>query len=356
MKTIAFFTPSLNIGGIERVFITYAEALVKDGYNVSYIISHEKGILTSLLHPNINLVSLGGKRLRNSIFPLIRFLKNNSFDILITGGDFPNALALIITRVFKIKTEVIISHHNYFNVERNSYISKIIFKYIYNFSNKIICVSTGIKDMLLENGVKEKNIYTLYNPINIHDMKRLGEMDLKINLPLKYLIFVGRLGEVKNLTFLIDSYEILHKKDSTIDLVIVGDGQMSNLLKDKVVNLNLQNSIHFFGELSNPFPLIKKSLGVVLTSYSEALPTIILEGFVFNKTVISTPTMGAIDLLESGRFGYISKSFDDAEEFASTIEKGLLNPISPKLIVSKVKIFSINRKIKELENLIETKC
>ena len=35
---ISFFLPSFNIGGVERVFINYANALSDKGYNVDFVV------------------------------------------------------------------------------------------------------------------------------------------------------------------------------------------------------------------------------------------------------------------------------------------------------------------------------
>ena len=41
---IAFFLPTLNVGGIERVFITYANSL-SEFYDVEFVLCKKEGIL-----------------------------------------------------------------------------------------------------------------------------------------------------------------------------------------------------------------------------------------------------------------------------------------------------------------------
>jgi len=353
MKHIVFFTPSLDIGGVERVLITYAEALIRLGYDVSYLICHEGGYLSSSVSRNIKIISLGDVKLRNAVIPLILFLKKNPVDVLITGGDVPNALSVFVSKIACIHTKIIISHHNYFNIERSTLLSKLLFRLFYNKAAKIISVSDGITKMLLDGGVVGSKIATIYNPIDFNGIRDCGNLELKIKLPLKFLLFIGRLGEVKNLPFLVDSYKLIEQKDPSMELIFVGEGPERKRLEKMAQELGLTNKIHILGALSNPFPVIKRASAVILPSFSEALPTIILESFAFGKTVIATPTNGALDLLENGRLGYISNSFDNVEDFASTIEKGLLSPISGDLLESKVKKFNIDLKVKELEDLLK---
>jgi glycosyltransferase involved in cell wall biosynthesis len=136
-----------------------------------------------------------------------------------------------------------------------------------------------------------------------------------------------------------------------VELVIVGSGPMQEHLVQKVKNSCLEEKIHFLGSLPNPFPVLKKASAVILPSLSEALPTIILESFIFGKTVISTPTMGAIDLLEGGRLGYVSDTFSDPKEFSKCIESGLNSPVTESKLRLKVEEFRINHKIPELVKL-----
>jgi glycosyltransferase involved in cell wall biosynthesis len=351
MKKILFFTPSLNLGGVERVFLTYAEELISYGYDVTYLTTHDDGVFSKGLNKELKLVSLKGRRFRYSINQLIKYLKNKSPDIVITGGDIPNAVLLIIVKLFGIKTKLIISQHNFHNIERSEIISRIIIKYLYNYATKVIAVSNGIKEMLLESGVKNEKIVTLYNPVNIKEIVIKGSEKLNTDITSNYIVYVGRLGEVKNLEFLIEAFNLVQKINSRIHLVIVGDGPLKKQLINKSQDLNLNNKIHFLGEQSNPYPYINKSLLVILSSFSEALPTIILESFVFSKTVVSTPTNGAIDLMENGRLGYISNSFSSYIDFADTIEKALLNPIPEQLFMEKIIYFDISFQVKKLVKL-----
>jgi len=351
MKRIVFFTPSLNIGGVERVFLTYADALIRLGYDVSYLVCKKESNQQMQLPEKLKIVSLGVKQLRSSIIPLIRFFKTNDVDVFITGGDVPNVLSILSNKLACSKAKVIISHHNYFNIERNALLSKIFFHLFYNRAHRVLSVSDGITNMLSNQGVSKRKLATLYNPVDLNSILDLGNVDLNLRLPANFLLFLGRLGEVKNLPFLFDSFALLTHELPSIELVLVGDGPMKTLLVEKAEALKLNEKIHFLGVLPNPFPVMKAASAVILPSFSEALPTIILESFAFHKTVIATPTNGAKDLLENGELGYLSHSFDNLTEFAELIKRGLSNPISSEKLSQKVSTFNVDSKVKELEKL-----
>lgn len=56
---ISFFLPSFNIGGVERVFINYANALSDKGYNVDFVVCKAEGVLLDLVSSSVKVVSLG---------------------------------------------------------------------------------------------------------------------------------------------------------------------------------------------------------------------------------------------------------------------------------------------------------
>jgi len=356
-KRISIFTPSLQIGGVEKVFITYAQGLLDMGYDITYVMCRTNNIFESILPSGIKTFLLGNKdiRLRYSIFRIIKYLINEKPDIFITGGDIPNVMAIIANMFAKNKTKIIISHHNYLNIERNSLLSKILIKYIYNYASKIIAVSDGIYRMLLELKVNKNNLITIYNPIEVEKVIILGNSDKNITYPATYILFVGRIGVIKNISLLIESFKILTGQFPNIELIILGDGPLKEPLKSKInKDSDLSTKIHFLDADANPYPIIKNASLIVLPSFSEALPTVIIESFVFGKTVVSTPTLGARDLLENGRLGYISESFNDSNEFSNKMATGLMYPIDNSVLRQKSYHYDLRYKKKELEELINS--
>jgi glycosyltransferase involved in cell wall biosynthesis len=350
MKNICFFTPSLSIGGIEKVLLTFSEGLIKKGYNVTYIITHEPGVLAIELPLGLKVITLGGHKLRYSIIYLIKFLKKNQQDIIITGGNISNALLILIIKIFKINSKLIISQHNYNNIERSNFLSFLIIKYLYKYSDEIIAISSGIKNYLLSYGLNESKITVIYNPIDIVKINEKSDEILNLDLPEEYISFVGRLGKVKNIELLIDAFRIVSLKNDKIKLLIVGDGPEKRFLIEKTLDLHLESKVFFLGSLNNPYPIIKNSKLGVLSSFSEALPIIILENFALSVTFVSTPNQGALELLENGLFGYLSNTME-VRELAKSIEKALAYPISEIELKKKALEFDVNIKLEELIRL-----
>lgn len=321
MKKIAFFMPKLDIGGIERVFITYANELVNRGFTVDFVLCKTGGTLQTLLCDEVNIYDLGGLQLRNAFFPLRKYLKANKPDYLYTGSNYQNLLCTIVC--LGVKTKVIISQHNYFDIDvkasKFSVIEKIAMRLIYPLADCIIAVSDGIRNYLIGSvGLKDTDVVYLPNPIDFAYTTKRSFEKADLELPAKYIVFIGRLTQVKNLQLLLESFDKSRIEDQ--DLVIVGDGECMNNLRIRTSLLSKKDKIHFIGKVSNPLPYLAKASCLVLCSFSEALPTILLEALCLKVPIASTPTKGALEIIANVPGCYISKSFSDVDEFSRILE------------------------------------
>lgn len=344
-KNITFFLPTLNIGGVERVFITYANYLASLSYHVDFVLCKREGQLLSLLSPNVNIHDLGNVQLRFSVYKLRKYIINKQPDFIITGGDFPNFIAVLSSMMLYKKPKVVISQHNYFNVESQrlgwwSNFTCYLMKIIYPKSHRIIAISNGIYDFL-NNDIKisANKIIKISNPIDFKDIIKKSNQQIDIKLPKKYIVFIGRLGFVKNLPFLLNSFEKSNLSD--INLLIVGDGEMMNELKTQTKGMKKGHLVTFVGSVENPLPILKKSSLLVLPSFSEAYPTILLEALCLNVPILATPTEGAKEILNNIPGTSLSPDFDDEIGFARLIEESITNKIDRNIAKQRLEHNSI---------------
>lgn len=350
MKKIVFFTPSLNIGGIERVLLTYAHLLSQKGYDVTYLTCYDSGVFLEEINNGVKLHNFKTNKLRNSIFKLSSYLFNNKPDAIIVANA-ATVIVLIAKLLAFSSTKIITSHHNYNNVEVKSLIDRKIIWKVYNRCNSVIAISKGIYSFLKNNGVKESKIRLIYNPIDFENVIRMSKEP--VNIDGNYILFVGRVTDVKNLIFLIKSYYLFHKSNPLCKLVIVGDGPERENLVKLTRELQIESSVEFVGAVANPYPYIFKSKVIVLSSFSEAFPTILLEGLTLGKTIVATPTKGAMEILDEGALGYVTKSFNDVEEFSYTMEYAINHPINKELLIDAVyKKYNTSYSIEKLEKIL----
>lgn len=351
VKRIAFFSKYLDFGGIEKVFVDYANYLSK-GNDVSFILCKKTGGLLSLLNSNITIYELGKEQLKQAFFSLVSFLRNNQFDAIISGSESCNIL-LVIANYFALgKSKIITSQHSYFNNDTSKFTHYFLLPWALSHSCCTICVSNGIKDMLLKMHLKQSKLKVLYNPIH---KERIIELSKEHTIDLgDYFVFVGRMYAVKNIPFLIRSFKLFQEKNPNFKIVFVGDGPELEQLKHFSVDAGVANSLIWVGATSNPYPYILNAQLLVLSSLSEALPTVILEALCLGKTIVSTPCTGAIELLNPQTYGYVLGSFDNCEEYATLLEWAIKHKIPPRILEEYSNKFDITVSGTVLDSVVQS--
>lgn len=83
--------------------------------------------------------------------------------------------------------------------------------------------------------------------------------------------------EVKNLSFLIDVFAEIHKRNDNTMLLLVGDGEERSSLENKVRELQLEHCIKFLGTRSNVNEIFMAMDIFILPSFYEGLPLTMVE-------------------------------------------------------------------------------
>ena len=354
MKKIIFFTHRIGFkeGGMGSVFATFANALATD-YDVCYVHNLPGDeIAYNNFNASVRIVCQKVRKFRYCLPKLVNTLNNEKPDVVITGGGYGNIFVIIASRLSKARPKIILAQHNYSNDEDRTPLKSLYFR-LYNKADYVTAVSQGIRSFMIKNGVKKEKIMVLYNPIDIQNVVKRSKEKTDIILPPNYIMFLGRITPLKNLFLLLKAFELLAKEDETLKLIIVGDGSDKEKLEKYSESNGLREKVIFAGQQSNPFPFIKNSKAMILPSFSEALPMVIIEAFTLGVTVIATPTLGSLELLKKGELGYLTSSFNDPNELAIAIRKGLVNPISPDILKIVSSEYAVDRITAELKELIE---
>ncbi|WXK37802.1 glycosyltransferase (plasmid) [Mycetohabitans rhizoxinica] len=123
-----------------------------------------------------------------------------------------------------------------------------------------------------------------------------------------YIVSVARLDEIyKDHRTLLRAYQRLVTAHAVREhLVIVGDGAFRAELEQLARELSISERVHFTGQLNNPHPVIAGATLQILSSRSEGMPMVLLEGLALGRPIIATdcPT-GPSEILDGGRAGIL---------------------------------------------------
>jgi glycosyltransferase involved in cell wall biosynthesis len=114
------------------------------------------------------------------------------------------------------------------------------------------------------------------------------------------LTCVARLHEQKGLPMLVDAVALLRKSGVPVQVTIVGDGPLRGLLERRIEDLGLKDAIRLAGWMSNAEVRreLLASRALVLPSFAEGLPVVIMESLALHRPVISTYVAGIPELVE----------------------------------------------------------
>ena len=138
----------------------------------------------------------------------------------------------------------------------------------------------------------------------------------------KLLLHVARFNPIKNQNLLIDAFNQLIDEGYSIDLVIIGNGFETDggmLLQSKA-----NKRVHFIGTRKNVADYMLNADIFCLSSDFEGMPITLLEASLAGMPAVSTPVCGAVDLIQDGINGFLSRSHS-LEDYKSAVIKAIEN-------------------------------
>lgn len=222
-----------------------------------------------------------------NFYQLLKLLINKKPDYLLI--HLITSLPILLKIIFPIKTKIILRISG---LPKLNLIRKIFWKLGSKYLYKITCPTnetlTHLKDLKIFN---ESDTSLLRDPIiNISEIikKKSEEIDEAFIKKKKYILAVGRLTKQKNFIFLINCFAEIIKKFKDLQLIIIGEGEQYNLLKEVIEKNNLTNSIFLIGYKKNVYKYYDKCLFFVLSSLWEDPGFVLIEAFASNTLVLSS--------------------------------------------------------------------
>jgi glycosyltransferase involved in cell wall biosynthesis len=125
--------------------------------------------------------------------------------------------------------------------------------------------------------------------------------------PRPKLVCVGRLCEDKGQLLLIEAAARLNAKDVPFELVLAGDGPMRAEIEAFIERYGLQQRVRITGWLSSSQVReeILASRALVLPSFAEGLPVVLMEAMALRRPVLTTYIAGIPELVRHGRDGWL---------------------------------------------------
>ena len=142
------------------------------------------------------------------------------------------------------------------------------------------------------------------------------------------LVCVGRLTPQKGQLLLLEAVGGLVREGLDLRLVLVGDGELRPAIEERIAALGLRQHVSITGWVGEAEvrQAVHSARCLVLPSFAEGLPVVLMEALALGRPVISTFVAGIPELVEPGRSGWLVPAGSVAE-LGSALREALQTPV-----------------------------
>jgi len=355
----ALFTTYLGSGGAERVTVNLAKGFRNHGLQVDLVLTRS-GPRQYEIPNGVRLINIGAPRIYAALPGIIRYLRQAQPDIVLSAGAAVNVTVLLAWRLARSRARVFVAEHSIRTEATRSsrdWRIKILPAFIrktYPWADGVVAVSKGAADDLVKiAAIPKHKIHVIYNPVVSE------ELFVKAEQPLNHswfhqgeppiILAAGRLTPLKDFATLIRAFALV-RRERPARLVILGEGKDRVQLEALVRELGLEEDVALPGFVDNPYQYMKRAAVFVLSSRSEALPTVLIEAMACGCPVVSTDCpSGPAEILENGKWGRLVP-VQSPELLAKAILETLERPI---YATERARQFSLERATQEYLRLLD---
>lgn len=321
MKKICFVNYDMSVtGGAEQVTASLANQLCKThkiyiysildcgepAYQLDERVDYYKG-LTNV------------ERLREMItqtfHPFVEFVKKENIEIVVSMGNYP-ALIVSLCRFFTKAKFIFCDHGALLNQWHQKDITGIRFWDAVTSHKVVTLTEQTKKDYIQKFHLNPKKVECIYNWI---DPKVLEEKQ-DYNVDSKCILTIGRFGKEKGYDLLVEVAEKVLFRHPEWEWHLYGTGETFDEIKQQVQKRGLSEQLQLKGNIQEAYKYCSQYAFLVLTSYREGLPLVLLEACACGLPMVSFDVMtGPNEIIENEKNGFLIRPYD-CNEMAEKIE------------------------------------
>ena len=275
-------------GGVEAVVMNFYRNIDRNKIQFTFVCDEDSTDI-----PYEEIEKLGGKII---IVPpyskpfkyhsaLKKALKEDDYKIIHSHISTMSVFSLFAAKCAGVPVRIAHSHSTTNKKEKKKNLMKQVLRpFSKVFATDYMCCSELAGRWLFGNKEYDKgNVYLLNNAIDLdkfkynESLRKKKRKELGIKDDTLVIGHIGRFVAQKNHDFLIDIFNEIHKKNNNSILLLAGQGPLMEDIKNKVKELNLEDSIKFLGQRNDANELYQAFDVFLLPSLYEGLPVVGVE-------------------------------------------------------------------------------
>lgn len=317
MRKILHIIPSLNKGGAERIALDMCVELQNQGHEVQIVTlypSNSYAFLTEGLsyHTVKTRVKLSMLRKNQVDVRELQIVIDTFQPDVIHSHLFEAEINLAFCTISKNCKRILHFHDNmkqmralsfktFFNKDLlvNYYERNLVLKNL-PLQTTAIGVSNDTHTYIRENLPQTVKPQLLHNAI---DTKRFTTVEKKQES--NTIVMVGSLVLKKGQSLAIETISELKKRNVSVKLHLIGDGNMKEGLAQLTKRLDIEEEVDFKGLVDYPEKYFQESALYLHTASYEPFGLVLIEAMACGLPVICTDAFGNRDLIQEGENGYL---------------------------------------------------
>jgi glycosyltransferase involved in cell wall biosynthesis len=307
-------TGSPFFGGPERLMLGLAQSLPELCHSAFALFAdhgNSQAFLRELLDRGLEAITLthDTPHLPAMVHGLARQLRERKPDVLCCHGYKANIVGLLAARWAGVP--VIAMSHGWTAETRKVRIYEALDRASLRRMDHVVCVSEGQAENVRRAGVRPDRVTVIRNAVRAERFDHANPADRGMleamfpQAPERIVGSAGRLSPEKGFGVLVEAAAIVARSDPGAGFIHFGDGPLREAISRRIGELGLERRFILAGfrdDLDRFLPHWDLS---VLPSFTEGLPTVVLESYAAGVPVVATAVGGTPEAVADGVDGYL---------------------------------------------------
>ena len=312
--------PHLGGGGAERVIANLARHLDPQRFEIHLALFTRDGPGAEASPEWVIVHRFGASRVRDAWFRLLRLIRAERPDVILSGMAHLNFLLLLLKPFFPRRITLLIRQNTTASAAAAGLLTRLAYRHLYPRANRIVCQSQDMADDLSRSfGIVPEKLVVLTNPVDVAGIQASCVAQTEPHSAIAHrLLCVGRLSPEKGVDLLLHALPAVKTIHPNIHLTILGTGRAAKFLQQLAVQLGIESTVTFAG-YADPADYYATTTLFVLPSRYEGMPNALLEAAAAGLPIVATPCcQGVTDLLHNAPGTWITPAIDP-ESLTQTI-------------------------------------
>lgn len=244
--------------------------------------------------------------------------RRGRYDVLLASWAFPDGVGgVALARLLGVPAVVKVHGSDMNVLARMPQVARNL-RWALPRARRVVAVSRPLADVVASFGVPPDRIDVVGNGVDGELFRPSDRAEARARLghggdARRWLLYVGRLEEAKGVLDLLEAFSLLARRRSDVRLVVVGEGAARAACAQAAAGW-LGERVHIAG----PRPLeevpgwMAACDALVLPSWAEGTPNVVLEALACGRRVVATDVGGTPDLISGPELGELVPARDPA--------------------------------------------